>query len=145
MLYCPGNDGLVLSHEQAWGKAAPGMYLIGYSYFGGYQYSNLWAASTKRPLKSRDKGSIPLFGDVVEDKRLSGNPFNWWFVSHARRLNATGTTFTQVPPEGIHCVTLDGSARWYAYHADPQRSEMEVAIRYPGVSDPGFYWGKPSR
>jgi hypothetical protein len=45
----------------------------------------------------------------------------------------------------MHCVTIDGSARWYAFSDDPAKSEMEVCIRVPGLSDPGFYWGKPGK
>jgi prepilin-type N-terminal cleavage/methylation domain-containing protein len=145
VLYCPGNDGLYHSLELGWNKSISGMYLIGYAYFGGYQYPSLWAAKTKRPFKSKDKSSTPLFGDLAEDKHISGNPFNWWYVSHAKRANSAGVQYTDIPPDGMHCVTIDGSARWYAYHSDPQRSEMEVVIRYPGASDPGFMWGKPTR
>ena len=144
VLYCPGNDGLNHSYEEAWNKSLPGMYLIGYAYYGGYPYSHLWAAG-KRPRKATDKGNLPLFGDMAEDKSISHPTTKWLYVSHAKRANSAGVQVSPLPPEGMHCVSLDGSARWYNYHADPQRSEMEVCIKVPGASDPGFYWGKPAR
>ena len=141
---CPGNDGLYHSYDQAWNKGIPGMYLIGYQYYGGYPYSSLWMGS-KRPRKVTDKGSIPLFGDITEDKSISHPQTKWMYVAHAKRTNSAGIQFSPLAPDGMHCVTLDGSARWYAYSDDPQRSEMEVVIRVPGASEPGFFWGKPAR
>jgi prepilin-type N-terminal cleavage/methylation domain-containing protein len=144
VLYCPGNDGLFHSYDQAWNKSLPGMYLIGYAYYGGYPHSQFWAAA-KRPRKITDKSSIPIFGDMAEDKTLSHPGIGWMYVSHAKRANSAGIQFARMAPDGMHCVTLDGSARWYAYSEDPAKSEMEPCIKVPGGSVPGFYWGKPAR
>ena len=147
VFYCPNNDGLNHGSDMAWNKAIPGFYLIGYAYFGGYASESVWAAAKKhRPLRMGQKGpAVPLFGDMAENKTISGNPKNWWYVAHAKRVHSGGVQFTEIAPDGVHCVNTDGSARWYAYDADPQRSEMEVCIKVPNASDPGFYWGKPGR
>jgi len=145
VLYWTGakDEGLNHGYDRAWNNALPGMYLIGYAYYGGYPYSHLWVAA-KRPRKISDEGSIPLFGDMAEDKHINHPPSGWLYVSHARRANLAGTQASPLAPAGVHCVAIDGSARWYAYHPDPQRSEMEVCIKVPGGSDPGFFWGKPN-
>ena len=80
---------------------------------------------------------------MAEDKSISHPPTGWLYVSHAKGANSAGVEISRLAPEGMHCVTLDGSASWYAYDADPQRSQMEVCIKVPGASDPGFFWGKP--
>jgi len=144
VLYCPGNDGLAHSYGEAWNKSLPGMWMIGYAYYGGYPYSHLWVGS-KRPRKATDKGNIPLFGDMAEDKSISHPSTKWLYVAHAKRANRAGVQMSALPPEGMHCVALDGSARWYNYHTDPSRSEMEVCLKVPGASEPGFFWGKPQR
>ena len=143
VLYCPGNDGLIHSYERAWNNGLGGMYLIGYAYFGGYPYSQFWNSTTKQPRKANQKGNIPLFGDMAEDKTISHPSSRWLYISHAKGANSSGVETSRLVPEGVHCVTLDGSARWYAYDSDPQRSQMEVCIKVPGASDPGFFWGKP--
>ena len=144
VFYSPDNEGLNHGYDRAWNKAIDGYYLIGYAYYGGYPYDSAWAAKM-RPLRASQRGTMPLFGDMAENKTISGDPKNWWYVAHARGRHGFGAQFTDTPPEGIHCVSTDGSARWYAYSDDSARSEMEVCIRVPGASDPGFYWGKPNR
>ena len=53
------------------------------------------------------------------------------FVPHSHTAQEIGELLSR------HCVTLDGSADWYAYNPDPQRSQTEVCIKVPGASDPG--------
>ena len=142
VFYSPGNDELLHSYDRAWNNGLGGMYLIGYAYFGGYPYSQFWTAA-KRPRRIHDRGNIPLFGDMAEDKSNSHPQTRWLYVAHAKGANFYGAEFTPLGPQGTHCVTIDGSAHWYAYNADPQRSQMEVCIKVPGASDPGFFWGKP--
>jgi hypothetical protein len=120
------------------------MYLIGYAYFGGYPYNQYWVAA-KRPRRITDKGNMPVFGDMAEDKHINHPPSRWLYVAHARGANGEGAEASPLGPEGVHCVTLDGSVSWYAYDPDPQRSQMEVCIKVPPGSDPGFFWGKPMR
>jgi prepilin-type N-terminal cleavage/methylation domain-containing protein len=142
--YCPGNDGLIHSYERGWNNGLGGMYIIGYAYYGGYPYSQFWKAQ-KRPRKMSDKGNMPIFGDMAEDKSTSHPWVGWLYISHAKGANSAGVESSPLKPEGMHCVTLDGSASWYAYDPDPQRSEMEVCIQVPGGSVPGFFWGKPNQ
>jgi prepilin-type N-terminal cleavage/methylation domain-containing protein len=145
VFYSPTNEGLNHGYDRAWNKAIDGFYLIGYAYYGGYPYDNFWVGHQARPLRAGQHGTIPLFGDMAENKAISGEPKNWWYVAHARHKNGNGTQFTDTPPEGIHCVMTDGSARWFAYSDDPNRSQMEPVIREPRLSDPGHYWGRTDR
>jgi len=145
VLYCPGNEGLIHSYERAWNNGLGGMYLIGYAYFAGYPYPQFWTSAIKRPRRASEKGNIPLFGDMAEDKTISHPNTRWLYISHAKGANSSGVESSGLVPEGVHCVTLDGSAHWYAYNPDPQQSQMEVCIKVPGASDPGFFWGKPAQ
>jgi hypothetical protein len=144
VFYSPDNDGLNHGYDRAWTNAITDYYLIGYAYFGGYPYTSVWVAKMQ-PLRLGQRGIMPLFGDMAENKSISGDPKDWWYVTHAQGYHGGGQQFTDDAPKGIHCALTDGSARWFAYSEDPARSEMEVCIRVPGASDPGFYWGKPQR
>jgi hypothetical protein len=75
------------------------MYLIGYQYYGGYPYAHLWTAGSKRPLRSHDKATLPLFGDVTENKAISGQPHTWHYTAHAKGRNGAGAQFVNAPPE----------------------------------------------
>jgi len=174
VFYCPTaeNTGFFTEYGQANWPASKstlgsGLYLLGYAYYGGWGDPNVPAAfptvgpamfvggfSTYGkvivPRKNKDKSSLPLWGDLLENKSLAGGPpNNWWYVPHAR---GGAQQFTNIPPQGMNCVTIDGSARWYTYTPlatnpfmpDPNRSEVESAIRAP-FSNPGFFWGKPRK
>jgi len=144
VFYSPSNDGLIEGYDMGWSKGIDSYYLIGYTYYAGYPYDSVWVAKVQ-PHRANQKGTMPLFGDLAENKTVSGNPKNWLYVTHVRGQNGNGGQSILTPPAGIHCVMSDGSARWFAYDDDPKRSEMEPCIRVPGNSDPGFYWGKPNR
>ena len=170
VFFCPSSDGTGLIGEYGnanWPAPAPapthGYYLTGYSYFGNYRPNQpvenldapsagvnlIWVGGKKtigqgkrgvRPLKNKDRGSLVLFADLLEDKTFVDG--SWWYVPHTR----WGTLqFTKKPPVGMgmNCVSVDGSARWYAYHTDPNRSEIEPCLVNLSASNPGFYWGKP--
>lgn len=167
IMYCPATDGTDVVNRidnNNWpgktGFPESGFYLVGYSYFGNYGNGATGAmpggpttvymggrVSIGKPVyarKNKDKSSIPLWGDTLEDKSFSPGQAGgtYWYNAHTR---AGATQFSKIPPLGIHCVTVDGSARWYAWSADPQKSELEYFIRkFPG-SNPGFMWGKPNR
>ncbi len=168
VFYCPAMDGtdiLLGFGNQNWpGKPSPdranGYYLSSYSYFGGYMPDKpmnslgpglTWLGGkislgkTMRPLKNKDKSSLVLFADCIENKTLTDG--TWWYIAHTRH---GALQFTNKPDKdlqqmgmGINCVTVDGSARWYAFASDKNRSQIEPVLNNSGASSPGFYWGKP--
>jgi len=162
VFYCPAADAsdmLIRFDGDNWPAASGfpgfGFYLVGYAYFGNYgnpSHSgpypyvngtpfvggfNHFGKGTP-PRRSSDNASLVLWADLIEDKRLAADG-RLWYVGHAK---GGPQQFTKLPPLGMHCVRADGSARWYAYHEDPTRSELESAVSNAG-SNPGFLWGKP--
>ena len=166
VFYCPSTEGTNLISEYGtnnWpapsGAPTHGFYLTGYSYFGNYMSHRpttalhpglltwvggrvslgLKAGQEIRPVRNKDNGSLVLFADLLENKKLVDG--KWWYVPHTRN---GALQFTDQPPKGmgINCLRIDGSARWYAYSQDPVRSEIEPALQHAD-SSPGFYWGKP--
>ncbi len=146
--YCPSNDNdstLLNSHEEAWSVMLPGVYIFGYAYFGAYHRIELWKGSVPPARRVRDKAT-PIFADITESYLYStGQP--WFYAAHTRyggvQWLAPGSA---IAPQGMNCVSSDGSARWYVIRIDPAtqlptlNSEVEPCIN---VSQPGFYWGKP--
>ncbi|HEX8524732.1 MAG TPA: type II secretion system protein [Tepidisphaeraceae bacterium] len=168
VFYCPSAEGTSVITEfgaNNWPAptAAPtfGFYLTGYSYFGNYMSDRpldklspdgklQWTGGIKSlgkrtmPVKNKDKGTLVLFADVLENKtNVDGK---WWYVPHTRRGTVQFVKSDQLPAQmGIQCVSIDGSARWYAYSALADRSEIEPAVTHLESSNPGFYWGRPAR
>lgn len=172
VFYCPtteATDLLTRFGGDNW-PSKPGFpgssyYLTGYSYFGNYGDPNqtglfptvggtpfiggyrMMRKSTV-PRKTSSHASLVLFADLLEDKRMVGSgpaAGTIWYNAHGR---GGATQFSTLAPLGIHCVRVDGSAKWYAWGKDPMfnpdASEIEYATRNGG-SNPGFAWGKPDR
>jgi type II secretory pathway pseudopilin PulG len=174
VMYSPVTDGTDLINRfdnnnwpGALGQPLNGFYLIGYAYFGNYGNPNLPAAqrmpggattvylggiqSTGAQVnarKNKDRSSIPVWGDVLEDKRdTSGYGANtFWYNAHAK---GGPRQFNAAPPLGMHAATVDGSARWYPWNADPRtdpiKSDFEYFVRKFPESQPGFIWPKPGK
>lgn len=154
IFYCPSldNTGLLIAYgDQGWpAPAAPpggNYYLVGYTYFGNYDafFADLkWVSKSPVPRKQGEKGNVALWADAMEDKRQSPRQ-EWFYIPHSR----TGPRqFTrQTPPGmGLQAVLKDGSARWFDYHEDLERSQLEPVLEKPvSNSKPGYFWPKPSR
>jgi hypothetical protein len=142
VFYCPSNNGAVMSREHGW-PLPGGTYVVGYAYYANYNgqsWEPQWVAA-RMPRKNNDRGDLPLFGDMTEDKTIGGNPFSWWYVAHSRH---GATQFSINGPDGMQCVCVDGSARWYWFNKDPKLSETEICVS-GAATNPGFHWGKPAR
>ena len=146
--FCPSNEAAELLHSygQGWSVMLPGIYVIGYAYFGAYNYPNNWVAKAPPAKRLGDSSDTPLFGDVTESY-LYTNGEPWFYAAHTIHGGAQWTAQkSPIVPEGMNCVLTDGSARWFSYAQDTAghltaTSECEFCVQ---VSNPGFLWGKPA-
>ncbi len=150
VFYCPFNDdsSLLNSYSGAWSVFYPGIYVIGYAYFGAYHVPSLWVGSVPPARKIAVTADTPLFGDITESYLYSnGEP--WSYAAHTK---VGGVQWlppgSPIHPDGMNCVLSDGSARWFGISVDSSTravlptSECEPCIR---GSNPGFYWGTPGK
>jgi hypothetical protein len=112
-----------------------------YAYFNvGWLKDNAgtWTSKTPMPTTTSDRGSLPLFGDIIE---IYGSNLD---------ITAPGQTFRQVNhftwgfgefvdsgddlPLGMNMGHMDGSASWYDYN------DCEVYWRMGDILN---VWGKP--
>lgn len=167
VFYCPSvNEPALFCHPgTSWPGYGPdralasGFYLTTYGYYGNYDWEakNKGSDSSLRwdpymsargeyaerrpvPRKLSDHPTLTLFADILENKAISGGPpSNWWYLNHTEH---GALQFSDIPPEGIQAVTLDGSARWYRFNENLVDSELEP-IMNAIFSSPGFFWPKP--
>jgi prepilin-type N-terminal cleavage/methylation domain-containing protein len=173
VFHCPSMSSaqmLVRFGEQAWparttgefGGMGSNYYIMGYAYFGGFDNnviftssptpgvipgpnSQFWKSGTRIPRKISDKPYLTIWGDLIEDKRLSSDG-RLWYIPHSKY--GAMMLQRQIPERmGMHAFKLDGSVQWYAYGPDAAnpagiKSQIEPAVGNVG-SNPGFYWPRP--
>ena len=173
IFHCPGMDGtdiLVRYGPQCWPatEANAGFpegsngYLMGYAYFGNYDHNVfemsqlrpgqfppsgkiLWMSSTRIPKRLGTKGNPPIWTDLMEDK--TGSPDKrFWYIPHSAR-GAMQFAFKPNLPRGMgmNAAFLDGSAGWFDFSTDANKSQLEPVVQDRSWSNPGFYWPKPNQ
>lgn len=142
--YCPSSRG---ENIHSWPRGWPAnlganVYLVGYPYYGNYPLAAggwpRWLGTKRPPTRISDRSSTPLFGDLLEDEYRDDG--TWFYIAHSKSGGAA--QFSPTTPLGMHCLTLDGSARWYVWNKDDAASELEPCIDSRGTGDNGFYWPK---